>query len=156
MVETIFMDPFVINVILPFLLLFVVSFAILRKTKVLGENKFADVIVAIVIAFLFVAVPQAVGLTLKIIPIISVFLVIILCYYLIFGFLEIHKTPGILIALGIIFGLAFIGAILWATGVWEKIVINEKIIGTIIMIVVLGAAVALVFAIGGKNSAGHH
>lgn len=154
MVETIFMDPFVINVILPFLLLFVVSFAILRKTKVLGENKFADVLVAMVIAFLFIAVPQAVGVTLKIIPIISVFLVIILCYYLIFGFLEIHRTSGALIALGIIFALAFIGTILWATGVLEKILINEKIIGTIIMIIVLGGAIALVFAIGGTKKGG--
>lgn len=151
MVETIFMDPFVINVILPFLLIFVVGFAILRKTKVLGENKFADVLVAMIIAFLFVAVPQVVGVTLRLIPIISVFIVIILCYYLIFGFLEIHKTTGILIALGIIFGLAFIGSVLWAIGVLEKIIVNEKIIGTIIMIIVLGGAVALVFAIGGSK-----
>lgn len=154
MVQTVFMDPFVINVILPFLLIFVVVFAILRKTKVLGENKFADLIVALVIGFLFVGVPQVVGVTLKLIPIISVFIVIILCYYLIFGFLNIHTAPGILIGLGIAFGIAFIGAILWATGVLDKIAPNETVIGTVIMVVVLGAAVALVFAIGGKE-AGH-
>ena len=93
MVETIFMDPFFTNIILPFLLVFVVIFAILRKSQVLGDNKFADVIVAAVIAFIFVGVPTVVGFTMRLLPIITVLIVIILCYYLIFGFLGIHKTP---------------------------------------------------------------
>lgn len=143
------MNPFFTDIILPFLLVFVVIFAVLRKSEVLGDNKFADVIVAMVIAFIFVGVPQVVGFTMKLLPIITVLVVIILCYFLIFGFLGIHKSSGIMIALGIIFGLAFIGTILWATGVWAKIVLNEALVGSIIMLVVLGGVIALVVAIGG-------
>lgn len=145
------MNPFFTDIILPFLLVFVVIFAVLRKSQALGDNKFADTIVAVVIAFIFVGVPQVVGFTMKLLPIITVLIVIILCYYLIFGFLGIHRAPGVMIALGILFGVAFIGTILWATGVWEKISVNEGLIGSIIMLVVLGGAIALVVAIGGSK-----
>jgi len=146
------MNPFFTDIILPFLLIFVVIFAILRKSQVLGDNKFADTIVAAVIAFIFVGVPTAVGFTMKLLPVITVLVVILLCYYLIFGFLGIHKNSGIMIGLGILFGIAFIGTILWATGVWQKISVNEGLIGSIIMLVVLGGAIALVVAIGGNRS----
>lgn len=145
------MNPFFTDIILPFLLVFVVIFAVLRKSQVLGDNKFADTIVAVVVAFIFVGVPAAVGFTMKLLPIITVLVVIILCYYLIFGFLGIHKSSGIMIALGIIFGIAFIGTILWATGVWAKISVNEGLIGSIIMLVVLGGAIAVVVAVGGSK-----
>ena len=149
--ETIFTDPFFINAILPFLLIFVVTFAILKKTQVLGNNKGADLIVSLVLAFLFVTVPYAVGFTQKFIPIVSVFIVIILSFYLIFGFLGLHQVKGLLITLGILFGLAFIGALLWVTGLWDKIKINSSIIGTIIMIIVLGGAIALVVVLSEKS-----
>jgi hypothetical protein len=149
--ETIFVDPFFINVILPFLLIFVVVFAILKKTQVLGDNKGVDLIVSLVLSFLFVTVPYAVGFTQKFIPIVSVFIVIILGFYLIFGFLGLHTARGLLITLGILFGLAFIGALLWVTGLWDKIKVNSSIIGTIIMIIVLGGAIALVVVLSGKT-----
>jgi len=140
-------NPFFLNVILPFLLIFVVVYAILEKSNILGTGKKnANLIVALVIGFIFIGVQSFVGFTLKIIPIVAIFLIILLCYFLIFGFIGISGNKGIQIALGIIFGLAFIASILWATGLLAKITassINSDVIGVIVLIIILGGAIAL-------------
>ena len=56
MVETIFTNPLFVETILPFLLVFTLVFAILEKTKILGDGKRQiDAIVALVIGLIFVA-----------------------------------------------------------------------------------------------------
>ena len=90
----IFANPFFVYLLLPFLLVFVIVFSILQKAKILGEDKrAADVIVAMVIAFIFVGVSSVVDVTLKFIPIISLFLILILGFLLLFGFVGI-KIEG--------------------------------------------------------------
>jgi hypothetical protein len=118
----IFTSPFFSYILLPFLLIFVLVYAIMEKAKILGDDKrYANVIIAMVIAFIFVGVPAVVGVTLKIIPIVTLILVILLCFLLLFGFVEIKLNKGLKIALGIILGIALIATILWATGVFEKV-----------------------------------
>ena len=121
----IFASPFFSYILLPFLLVFVLIYAIMEKAQILGENKrYANVIIAMVIAFIFVGVPAVVGVTLKIIPIVTLILVILLCFLLLFGFVNIELNKGLKIALGIILGLALIVTVIWATGIFEKINID--------------------------------
>ncbi len=50
----------VLDILLPFLLVFTLIFAVLHKTKILGERKNFDVIVALILGLLFV-VPHILG-----------------------------------------------------------------------------------------------
>lgn len=149
------MHPFLTNVILPFLLVFVVIFAILEKTKLLGEGKRnANLLVALVIGILFISVQKVVGFTITIIPVVAVLIMILLCFYLVFGFIGIHEIKGLQIALGIIFGGAFIVIILWASGLLSKITggMTSNIISIVTLVAVIGGAIALVFTQRPKQS----
>ena len=68
MVETFFTNPLFVETILPLLLVFVLVFAVLQKTKILGEGKRQiDAIVALVVAMIFVAFGQATNIVVKMI-----------------------------------------------------------------------------------------
>lgn len=147
-------NPFVTNLILPLLLVFVVVFAILEKTNLLGENKkAANLIVAIVIALLFVGVQSVVGFTVRLLPLVAVFLVVLLGYFLVFGFIGVHEAKGLKITLGIVFGIAFIAAVFWATGILNKFVgkPSAEIIGIVVFLAILGGAIALVVSVPTKK-----
>lgn len=151
---SLFINPLLTNILLPFLLVFVVVFAILEKTNVLGEGKkYANLIVAIIVGLLFIGAQSLVGFTIRLLPLVTVLIVVLLGYFLIFGFVGIHLTKGMQIVLGIVFGLAFIGAVLWATGLLEKVkgTINEGTIGVIVFLLILGGAIALVLSAKGKQ-----
>ena len=151
MVETgtlgLLVNPLFLNIILPFLLIFVIIYAILEKTHVLGQ-KYVNLIVSLIIAFIFIGVQSLVGFTLRLIPVITVLIVVLLSYFLVFGFIGIgQENKGLKITLGIIFGIAIVGALLWAAGLFEKISAikpNSDIIGLVILLVVLAGAIALV------------
>lgn len=154
---SVFSNPFVLYILMPFLLVFVLIFAILEKTEILGSGKRpANAIIGMVIAFIFVGVPGIVGVTLKFIPIISLILVILLCFLMIFGFVGINvsENRGLKIALGIILGLLFVGIILWATGVFQKISLSSTAIQYIVLFVIFAGALALVVATGPTKHAG--
>lgn len=154
----VFTQPFVTNFILPFLLVFVLVYAILEKTNLLGEGKrYANLIIAFIIGILFIGAQVFVGFTIRFIPLIAVFLVILLCYFLIFGFIGIHETKGLKITLGIIFGIALVVGILWATGLLSKLVSSTPmadIIGWATLIVILGATIALTLSGAKKKTQG--
>jgi len=153
--QSLFVSPFLSNIILPFLLVFVVVFAILEKTKILGEEKRnANLIVAAIVGFLFIGAQSLVGFTIRWLPLVAIFLVILLGYFLVFGFVGIHEVKGLKIALGIIFGLALIISILWATGLLGKVAgaFTAETIGIIIFIAILGGTIAVVLASPTKTS----
>ncbi len=144
-----FEHPFLTNIILPFLLVFVVVYAILEKTKILGEKKYANIIVSAVIGFIWIGAQALIGFTLKLIPLFAVMIIILLGYFLIFGFIGIAENKGLKIALGIIFGLAIIVSILWSAGVFEKINLlnmGPDVLAIIIFLILFGGALALVIS----------
>jgi len=150
----IFANPFFVYLLLPFLLVFVIVFSILQKAKILGEDKrAADVIVAMVIAFIFVGVSSVVDVTLKFIPIISLFLILILGFLLLFGFagIKIEGNKGLQIAIGIVLGLAFIGTVLWSTGILASIKFTQEVVQYIVLFLVFGGALALIVATAPKQ-----
>ena len=76
---TILQNPFVVQLILPFLLVFAVVFAVLQKSKIFGEGKRQiDVIVAFAIALIVVAFVQYVNIIIQLAAFLGLMLVIIL------------------------------------------------------------------------------
>jgi len=150
----IFASPFFSYVLLPFLLVFVLVYAIMEKAQILGENKrYANVIIAMVIAFIFVGVPAVVGITLKIIPIVTLILVILLCFLLLFGIVNLKLNTGINITLGIILSLSLIITVAWATGILNSIHIDfsSPIVMYVIFFVILVGVIVLVVSNPGKK-----
>lgn len=70
------------DVILPFLLVFTIIYAILLKIKVLGEHKPVNVVVSFVIALLVVRSESVVGLIGRFLPNVAIFLIVILMFLL--------------------------------------------------------------------------
>ena len=65
------------DVLLPFLLVFTLVFAMLQKIGVLGADKKIDLIVSLVLAFLAIRSVYFIGLLQRFIPNIAMFIVII-------------------------------------------------------------------------------
>jgi len=163
MVESIFAQPIFMEYILPFLLVFTLTFAILDKTKLLGEGKRQiNAIISLVIGIILIGFPYAQGVIVKLIPFLAVSLVILFVFMLLYGFLagtkEGHVLPkGIKIALGIIVGLGVIVAVLWATGSWDTVyntligASSGKIWLNVLLIALIGGAMAVVLSTGRKS-----
>lgn len=165
MVETIFSHPYFVELILPFLLVFTLVFAVLDKSKLLGEGKKQiNAIISLVVGLILVSFSYATGIIVNLIPFLAVSLVILFVFMLVWGFISGKKegdvlSGGMKIALGIIFSLAVVMAVLWVTGFWEKVVnltvtgeYSGKILLTVIMLVVIGGAIAVVLSGGKKGS----
>lgn len=98
--------------ILAFILVFVLVYALLGKTKILGENSFIHSLLSLVTAIIFVAAPNAREYTLAVTPWVIVFLVALFFIILILSFVrgdidEIVRNPlvgfGLIAVLIIIF-----------------------------------------------------
>ncbi len=118
--ETILQSTVVSKFILPFLLVFFIVFAILEKTKVLGEGKQLNAITSFVISLIFVGAifpKEVVG---NLVLFLSVAIVIVFITLLLWGFVGggEGKLSGSVrnLALGGVV-VAVFSAVLWAVGV---------------------------------------
>lgn len=144
--------------LLPFLLIFFIIFALLEKTKLLGEKKQIHALVAFVIGLIFVGALYPVLVVSNLILFLTVTIVAVFVVLLIWGFifgeaksiLEVKPIKWGLIALT---GVAFIIGIIWATGLMDNIqtFLSGGIGGTIFTnaIFLIVIAIALVFVIKG-------
>ena len=79
--------PIFTEMILPFLLIFVLVFAILQKSKILGEDKQQiDAMVSLAIGLLLIAVPVASEVVVNLMPWLAVGLATMLVFFLLYGF----------------------------------------------------------------------
>jgi len=161
---TILQNPFFIELVLPFLLIFVVTFAVLQKAEIFGKGKKQiDALVALVIGLIVVAFGNAVGIILSLIPFFAVAAVVILIFMILYGMVykegefEMHK--GVKVAFGILIGIGLIFAVLFATGAWDYILENwvygsesDVFFNVVFFIVIIGAIVAVVM--GGNSDKG--
>lgn len=116
--------------ILPFLLIVTLVYAILEKTKLLGDGKHQlNAVIAFVIGLTFTGVAYYTDVVNNMILFLSVALVVLFVILLIWGFVWGEKEAGkgfvlenwmkwILAILG---GIAFLFAVFWATGLNQKI-----------------------------------
>lgn len=103
-----------IDIFLPFILVFAIVFAVLEKTKVLGEKSNINVVVAFVIGVLLVAQPSVVAIINQFLPNVSLILVVALMLLLVLSMIA-GKEFGGLGGWGMVIGaILTIGAIVVA------------------------------------------
>jgi hypothetical protein len=122
MAETIFQHFIIQEFILPFLLVFTIVFAILEKTKILGDGKKRlDAIVAFVIGLIFVGAIFPKTVVNNLILFLTVALVIVFVIMLIWGFIFGDEkgfvlNPKLKWILGAIAGISVVVGVIWAVG----------------------------------------
>lgn len=150
-------NAFFTGILLPFLLVFVVVFAILQKSKILGEGKAQmDSLVALVIGFLLIGVKQPRDIIVGLMPWMAVGVAVILVFLILYGFVagDLSKAPPWMKAtFGILAGLFTIGVVIYVTGLggvmkgwfsggsgdlWPNVIIVILIVGAMIIAVVGG------------------
>ncbi|MCK4649747.1 hypothetical protein KAT36_00805 [Candidatus Pacearchaeota archaeon] len=152
----IFDNPFFTEMLLPFLLVFVVVFAILQKSKILGEGKAqVDAMVALVVGLILIGVPGPRDILVGIMPWMAVGVAVILVFLILYGFvagdLSGAGTPAWL--KNVFMGLATLftlGVVLFVSGLgsklWDSFGGSSDVWMNVIMIVlVLGAMAVAIF-----------
>ena len=157
----IFEHPFFTEMLLPFLLIFVVTFAILQKSKVLGDGKAQiDAIVGFVVGLLLIALPGPRNIIVNIMPWMAVGISVILIFLILYGFVHGDMTGDkapkwMKPVFAILAGLFTLGVVLFITGLGGKIIdmfsgnSGSTLLVNILMIgLVVGAVAVAMF--GGK------
>lgn len=160
-----FQDVGVYNVVLPFLLIFTLVYALLEKTRVLGVERVGDQeftkknvnsMIAFCIAFFVVASSQLVAVISEIVSNVVLLLILIVFFMLLVGTMDPDKKEGfflkdghwtkkafyVIMFVGII--MIFLNAFGWLQVLWEYIVYNwdSQLVG---MILLFAAIIGLMF-----------
>ena len=155
MAEPFFLSSLFTDYALPFVLVFTLIFAILEKTKILGEGKKQiNAIIGLVVGLILIASPAKL-IVVALAPFLAISAVILLVFMLLYGFVagkqEDVLNKGLKITLGIILGLGLITVLLFATGYWDLIYDlifgrggNSQILINFLLLVVLAVAVIAV------------
>ncbi len=152
---------FLTEIVLPFLLVFVVMFAVLQKSKILGDKKNQiDALVALAIALILIGVPGPRDIVVGLMPWLVVGIAVILVFLMLYGFvagdLSGDKTPDWLkTTVAIIAGVFVLGLVVYTTGLWD-IVASWSVgdtssfwVNGFVLLLVVGAVVWVV--IGSKK-----
>ena len=154
-------SPILTDAVYPFLLVFILIFAILRKTELFGEDsRQTDALISLAIALIFVTFSNAVGIVQKLVPVLAVMAVFILMFMILIGFIwqgkEGFTVPkGVKITVGIVVLLVLSVAMIVVVGWWDKAVTfvqgtggNSPIVSTAIFLVIAAGAIAVVLSVG--------
>jgi lysylphosphatidylglycerol synthetase-like protein (DUF2156 family) len=169
----------VMDVILPFLLIFTLLYAILEKTKVLGTEKIgnaevskksANALVAFVIAFIVVGTPQLIPSLNKFISYVAILMVLIILFVMVITIFyyndkddkfEYSKNmrsllvgvAGVTVLVIFLFAFNFIDKITELIDKFKSLgSFNPETMGIVIMLVVLGGAIFFVVSPPKKSS----
>ncbi len=164
--NTILSHPIFVETILPFLLVFTIVFAILQKSKILGEGKKqVDSIVALVVGLIIISFAQATGIILQMTVFLATALVVVLILLILLGafakegefFKDIITKPVRIIAI-IAVVLAVAIAAVYTTGFWQYIYdwifIGSQstiFINVLFLIIIAGAIIAVISKGGGEG-----
>jgi H+/Cl- antiporter ClcA len=127
--ETIFQHWILTQFILPFLLIWIIVFAILRKTKLLGENQQIDSLVAFVIGFIFISFLQPKEIVSNLILFLTMALILMFIGLLLWGFISGKEMKENILSAtwakwvaGIVIVIAVIIAFIWASGLDSSLI----------------------------------
>lgn len=116
----IFASSFFTEMLLPFLLVFVIVFAILQKSKILGDGKAQiDAIVALVVGLLLIGVSGPRNVIVGIMPWMAVGIAVVLVFLILYGFVagDLSNAPDWMkITFGILAGLFTLAVVLYVSG----------------------------------------
>lgn len=161
----IFDNPFFTEMLLPFLLVFVVVFAILQKSKILGEGKAQiDAMVAMVVGLLLIGVPQPRDIIVGIMPWMAVGIAAILVFLILYGFVAgdlsgENVKPWMKITFGVLAGVFTLIVVFKISGLggiifdWFSLSEGGEVLTSILMIALVIAAMAVAI-FGGKKGNG--
>ena len=160
----IFDNPFFTEMLLPFLLVFVVVFAILQKSKILGEGKAQiDAMVSLAIGLILIGVPGPRDIVVGIMPWLAVGVAAILAFLILYGFVAgdlsgTNVKPWMKVVFGILAGIFIVGVLLYVTGAWNYFMglfsgtgDSSVWMGIVMIVLVVGAMLIAIFS--GKKGA---
>ncbi len=151
-------NPIFIEVILPFLLVFAVVFAILQKSEILGKGKRqVDAIVALVIGLITVAFGYATRLIVYLVPVLAVSVVVILIFMILFGMTfkagDFKMHSKLQWTFGALAAIVIVIALLVFTGWWERIIDylyleggESTLVNTVFVVIIVAVAIGVVYA----------
>ena len=155
--QTILSHPIFVETILPFLLIFTIVFAVLQKSKILGEGKRQiDAIIALVVGLLVISFAQATGIIIQLIPFLAVSLVVLLILMVLIGSFWKGDLPKPLqYVLMVVVLLAVVIAIMFFTNAWYWLLDliylggdSALFINAIFIIIIAAAVVAVILGAG--------
>ena len=164
--ETIFQHELLTKFAYPFLLIFFIVFAILEKTKILGEDKKQlNAVLAFVIGLIFLSVVQPRLIVENMILFLTVAIVIVFVVLLLWGFVSggelktnFLSNKGVKWTVGIVVVIAVIVAVFWAAGISTdafdflfKQNWSNSFWTNFIFVAVVAAALAVVLKTGSKD-----
>ncbi len=156
-------SSFLTTMLLPFLLIFVVVFAILQKSKILGDGKAQiDAMVALVIGLILIGFPGPRDIVVGLMPWVAVGVSVILVFLILYGFVagDLTNVPDWMkITFGILAGLFTIGVVVYVTGFWRIIAdlfsgSSESSLWMNIVMIVLVIGAAVIVIVGSKSNSG--
>ncbi len=163
MVETILSSPLAQTAFV-FLLVFTLVFAILQKTKILGDGKHQiDALVALAIGLIIISVGYALDIIHRLIPFLAIGLVVILVFLLLFGSVyqpgEFKLNNWVKAVFGVIIFAALVITVLIITGGGDYILdwfysADSSFLSNAILIIIIIAVVVLAFVFGGRGESG--
>jgi len=153
----------------PFVLVFAIIYAILEKSKILGEDKHQiNALVSLVVGLIFVGAAFPKLVVGNLILFMSVAAVSLFVIMLLWGFVFSTKDQGLSMSkgvkriVGVITAIAFIVAMFWATGstsVFYNFLFNQtwsaslwtNLIIVVLVVLAVGIAVGIKLPMGGKD-----
>ena len=152
MAVSILSNPIVKDILLPFVLVFALVFAVLEKTEILGkEKRQTNAIISLAIALIVIAVGSVTDLITNLIPILAVGLVILLVFMLLWGMVfkagTFEMPHGVRIAVGIIAAAVVVISVIYFTNSWnyiKSLFEGSNVMSNIIFIVLIAIAVIVV------------
>ena len=137
------------QIVIPFILVFAVLFAILEKSKLLGEDARAiNAIVALVLAFTTTGAVAVTGVISTMIPLVILAIMVLLLFFLIFGLFAgdlSQMGPGIKIPFGIAAGVAVALIFLYSSNLIS--LVTGEVLGMVLLIAAVIAVIATIVAI---------
>lgn len=155
--------PIFKDIILPFLLVFALIFAVLEKSKLLGDDKHQiNAIISLVIAGILIGFSNYVTMIQQFMIFLVIALVILFVFMMIYGFAYGTKDGDVFkdqkwikLGLGGIFFIALVVAIFIITGTWDRVIsfFDSGNAGSniIFIVIIVVAIVATVFGGGGSK-----